>query len=139
MKTKTLVFLSLLFCSTIHAQDIDITGTWTMCGMTWTNGQDITKTTDDQLKAQGAVTDYVLMPEGKMKLTSNMTGSGKLDTFEGTWKLDGKKLIIGLTRDGNPVDIAWDFDFQDGIMILKRSSPNGSSSVENNFKRKESN
>lgn len=137
MKTKTFLLVCLLSCSAIQAQDIDLTGTWTMFEMTWTNGQNINKTSEDQLKADGAFSDYFLMPEGKFKLVSNMTGSGNTDTYEGTWKLDGNKLVIGLSVEGNSMDIVWDLDYKDGIMNLKRTSPDGSTSVVNAFRRKE--
>jgi hypothetical protein len=120
----------------IQAQEIDITGTWTMFEMIWTSGEEVNKTSEDQLKDQGMTTDYFFMPDGKLKLISNMTGSGNLETVEGTWKLEGNKLTCSLRVEENPVDIIWGFEFKDEIIHLNRASPDGSTSVVNSFKRK---
>jgi hypothetical protein len=83
--------LSFLAGSAIQAQVIDITGTWTMFEMIWTSGEDVNKTTEDQLKDQGMISEYDFMPDGMLKLVSNMTGSGQMENVEGTWKLEGDK------------------------------------------------
>jgi hypothetical protein len=139
-KMKIKISLLLLFClltgKEIQAQVIDVTGTWTMFEMIWTSGEEVNKTTEDQLKDQGMITDYFFMPDGKFKLISNMTGSESLETVEGTWKLEGDKLTCSLRMDENLVDIIWDFEFKDDVIHLKRTSPDESSSVVNSFKRK---
>ena len=139
-KMKIKISLLLLFClftaKELLAQEIDITGTWTMFEMTWNSGDEVNKTTEEQLKDQGMTTDYFFMPDGKLKLISNMTGSGNLETVEGTWKLEGDKLIFSLRVDENPVDMIWDFEFKDDFIHLERTSPDGSTSVVNSFKRK---
>ncbi len=138
MKIKISLFV--LFClftgKGLLAQEIDITGTWTMFEMTWTNADEVNLTTEEQLKDEGMTSDYFLMPDGNFKLISNMTGSGNLETVEGTWKLEGDKLILSLRVDEKPMDIRWDFEFKDDFMHLTRTSPDGSSSVVNSFKRK---
>ena len=138
--TKMKISLLLLFClltgMELQAQVSDITGTWTMFEMTWISGEEVNKTTEDQLKDQGMTTDYFIMPDGKFKLISNMTGSESSETVEGTWKLEGDKLTFSLRMDENLVDIIWDFEFKDDVINLKRTSPDGSSSVVNSFKRK---
>ena len=137
---KITISLLVLFClftaKEIQAQEIDITGTWTIFEMTWTSGDEVNKTTEDQLKDQEMTSDYFFMPDGKLKLISNMTGSERLETAEGTWKLEGDKLICSLRVEENPVDIIWDFEFKDDVIHLKRTSPDGSTSVVNSFKRK---
>ena len=139
-KMKIKISLLLLFClftgKELLAQEIDITGTWTMFEMIWESGDEVNKTTEEQLKDEGMTTDYFLMPDGKLKLISNMTGSGNLETVEGTWKLEGEKLIFSFRVDENPVDMIWDFKFIDDFIHLKRTSPDGSTSVVNSFKRK---
>ena len=81
MKVK--ISLLVLFClftgMELLAQEIDITGTWTMYEMAWTSGDEVNTTTEDQLTDEGMSSDYDFMPDGKLKLVSNMTGSGKLD------------------------------------------------------------
>ncbi|MCK5704723.1 MAG: hypothetical protein KAI29_26400 [Cyclobacteriaceae bacterium] len=131
-----LVLFCLLTAKEIQAQEIDITGTWTMVEMIWTSGEEVNKTTKDQLKDEGMTSEYFFMPDGKLKLISNMTGSGNLETVEGTWKLAEDKLTCSLSVDENLVDITWDFEFKDEVIHLKRTSPDGSTSVVNSFKRK---
>jgi len=138
MKIK--ISLLLLFClftgREMLAQEIDISGTWTMYEMIWSTGDDVNKTTEEQLLDQGMTSEYDLMPDGKVKLVSNMTGSGNMETVEGTWKLDGDKLIFSFFFNDNPMELVWDFEYKDGCFHLKRTSPDGSTSVVNSFKRK---
>ena len=138
---KITISLFVLFClftaMDLQAQEIDITGTWTMFEMTWTSGDEVNTTTEDQMKAEGMFSDYFFMPDGKLNLVSNMTsGSDEVVTVKGTWKLEGDKLTTGFIMEENPVDIVWGFEFKDDIIYLKRSAPDGSSSVVNSFKRK---
>ena len=136
MKIRLLLCLCLLAGIAMQAQDIDITGTWTMYEMAWTSGQDVNKTTEEQIKDQGMITDYFFMPEGEFKLVSNMTGSGNMETAEGNWKLEGNQLTCSIPIGENLVDIVWDFELKDEVINLRRSSPDGSTSVVNSFKRK---
>lgn len=137
---KITISLLVLFClltgREMQAQVVDITGTWTMFEMTWTSGEEVNKTTEDQLKDEGMTSEYSFMSDGKLKLISNMTGSGSLETVEGTWKLEGEELTCSLSMDGNSVDIIWGFEFKDEVIHLMRTSPDGSTSVVNSFKRK---
>jgi hypothetical protein len=135
MKISLLLLLSLLAGMAVQAQ-VDIAGTWTMYEMTWTSGQDINTTTEAQMKDQGMMSDYYFMPDGKLKLVSNMTGSGNMETIEGTWKLENDQLTCSLNVGGNLMDIVWDFGFSDDVINLTRTSPDGSTSVVNSFKRK---
>jgi len=92
MKKKILLLLCFLTFSVAKAQEPDIAGTWTMFEMTYVTDQGEQKMSEDQMKANGSITDYIFMPEGKFKMTSNMSGSGTTDTYEGTWKLEGNNL-----------------------------------------------
>lgn len=136
MKRIIILFLALLLITPLFSQEIDITGPWTMFEMIWTQGEDVNKTTEDQLKDQGMFTEYIFMADGKVKLNSNMTGSGKLEAMEGKWKLEGDKLTFSYIMDENPMDIIWDFELKDDVINLKRTFPDGSTSVVNSFKRK---
>ena len=135
-KNSALALLCLLTGMTLHAQEVDITGTWAMYEMTWASGDDVNTTTEDQLKDQGMSTEYYFMPEGKVKLVSNMTGSGTTENIEGTWKLEEDKLTFSLNLEGNLVDLVWDFEYKDDAIHLTRTSPDGTASVVNSFKRK---
>jgi len=136
MKRIIIVFFTLFLVAPLFSQEIDLTGSWTLFEMIWTQGEEVNKTTENQIKDQGMTSEYYFMPDGKLKLISNMTGSGNLETVDGTWKLEGDKLTCSFIMDANSVDIIWDFEFKDDVMHLKRTSPDGSTSVVNSFKRK---
>jgi hypothetical protein len=138
MKFIISLFTSIYLLSAlgIQAQDVDITGTWAIYEMIWTSGDEVNKTTEDQMKEEGMTSEYFFMPEGELKLVSNMTGSGVLETVDGKWKLEEDKLTCSFILEGNPVDITWDFEFRDDAIHLKRTFPDGSTSVINSFKRK---
>ena len=131
-----LLLLCLFSGYALQAQVVDITGDWAMFEMTWTSGEDVNVTTEDQLKDQGMMSEYSFMPDGKLKLVSNMTGSGNMENVEGTWNLEGDKLTCTFKRGENAADIIWDFEFKEDAIHLTRTSPDGSTSVVNSFKRK---
>jgi hypothetical protein len=120
----------------LQAQDVDITGTWIMYEMIWSTGDEVNKTTEDQLKSEGMTSEYSFMSDGKLKLISNMTGSGSLETVDGTWRLEGENLTCSFNMEGTSRDIIWGFEFKDEAIHLTRTSPDGSTSVVNSFKRK---
>lgn len=128
--------LFLLTGMVLQAQVADITGTWTMYEMIWSSGEDVNTTTADQLKDQGMMSEYDFMPDGELKLVSNMTGSGQMETMEGKWKLEGDHLTCSFKMGEQMADIVWDFEFRDDHIHLKRTSPDGATSVVNSFKRK---
>lgn len=120
----------------VMAQEFDITGTWTMFEMTGLRGDEVIKTTEDQMKNEGMISEYSFMSEGKLKVLSNMGGSGNLETLDGTWELEGDKLTCSFKIDESPVAVPYDFEFKDDYIHLKQTFPDGSSSVVNSFKRK---
>lgn len=136
IKFSLLVLFCLFAGMAIHAQEVDITGTWAMYEMTWATGSDVNTTTEDQLKDEGMMSEYDFLPEGKLKLVSNMTGSGNMENIEGSWKLEGDKLTCTFDMGGTLRDIVWDFEYRDDAMHLTRTSPDGATSVVNSFKRK---
>jgi hypothetical protein len=136
---KTILFLLLSFLSFIssRAQTHDLTGTWTMFEYAWTNEQGTQKTTEDQIKADGGITEYTFMEDGNFKVTSNMADeSSGMETYEGTWKLEGDQLMLTLHMGEQSVDLVWSAELQDNLLNLSRKSPDGSVSVINSFKRK---
>ena len=54
----------------------------------------------------------------------------------GTWKLEGDQLTYGFVIEGVQRDFVWGFEFKDEVIHLKRSSPDGSTTVVNSLKRK---
>ena len=137
MKTMLFLLLSFLCFVSYRAHTQDLTGTWTMVEYAWTNDQGTQKTTEDQIKADGGVTEYVFTKEGNFKLTSNMADeSTGMETYEGTWKLEANQLMLKLKMGEELVDLVWNAEFKDDMLNLSRKSPDGSVTVINSFKRK---
>jgi len=136
MKTTAFLFIFLLSGTALMAQDIDLKGTWTMFEMIYSSNEGKNTMTEEKMKADGSVTDYYLMEEGKFKMVSNMSGTGTMDTYEGTWKLAETKLTFSLKIGERIMDVVWDFEFKENIMNLSRTSPDGSLTIINSFKRK---
>jgi len=136
MKTTALLLLSFLFFSSSFSQIVDLTGTWEEFEMTYVSGTDIQKMTEDQMKTDGSVTEFFFLDEGKFKQSSNMSGSGTMDTYEGTWSLEGDKLSLTLNVGGRIMDLVWDVEYKDNILNLSRTSPDGSLTIINSFRRK---
>jgi hypothetical protein len=59
-----------------------------------------------------------------------------METYEGTWKLEGDQLMLTLHMGEQSVDLVWSAELQDNLLNLSRKSPDGSVSVINSFKRK---
>jgi hypothetical protein len=136
MKTTVFLMFSFLSFSSSYGQLVDLTGTWTEFEMTYVSSDGTQKMTEDQMKTDGSVTEFFFLNEGKFKQTSNMSGSGTMDTYEGTWKLEGNKLNLTLNVGGRILDLVWDVEFKDNILNLSRTSPDGSLTIINTFRRK---
>jgi hypothetical protein len=118
------------------AQPPDITGTWTMCEMTHKTPEGNQVMSEEEIKAGNYETDFYFMNDGVFKQTSNMSGSGTKDTYEGTWKLVGDDLILNLYIKEQMMDVIWDFEMKDDRMNLSRTSPDGTQTIVNTFKKK---
>jgi len=142
MKTFTLICMVMLSLSVNCSEDngqgegINITGTWGIIDLTYVTPDGTQKVMEAEIKNGSAVSDYYFMNDSKFKQTSNMSGSGILETYEGTWKITGKKLIITLLYNGQNVDVDYTVELKDEKLILTRTSPDGKMSIVNTFKKK---
>lgn len=138
---KIIVSLFVLFClfsgRELVAQEFVITGTWTMFEMSWTSGDEIVITNEEQLKNKGWTMEYYFIPDGKFNMVSNMSDSVILDTVEGTWKLEGDKLTCNFRMGEVPLAVIYDLEFKDNYIQLKQTFPDGLSTAVNSFKRKQ--
>jgi len=141
---KTLFFICMvtlaffMSCSKENEQEqsLNIEGIWGITDLTYKTSDGIQKVMEDEIIKGSAVTDFFFMTEGKFKQTSNMSGSGTLDTYEGSWKITGDKLIITLQIEGQLIDVDYAYEFKYGLLILTRTSPDGKMSIINTFKKK---
>jgi hypothetical protein len=123
---------------TLKGQDKNIIGTWNL--ISWANTSDAgnDKRTEDQLKAENQSTLYIFLAEGKFKLTTNMSGSGTMENYDGTWKIADKNLTITLKVGEQTADLENTYELKNDTLILTRVIPQQSLSIINTF-RKQSN
>jgi hypothetical protein len=117
-------------------QNLTIEGTWGIIELTYKTSDGTQKVMETEISKGTAVTDFFFMSDGKFKQTSNMSGSGTLDTYEGTWKLTGDQLIITLQIEGQKVDVDYTYEFKNNLLVLTRTSPDGKMSIINTFRKK---
>lgn len=136
MRIIILVFFSIAIFSISYAQDKELIGTWTMFEMTSVKDQGTEKMTEDQMKANGSVTDFFFMEKGKFKQTSNMSGSGTLDTYEGTWKIAENKLVITLRLGERNIDVDYTYELKENKLVLTQTSPDGTMKIVSTYRKK---
>ena len=140
MKTLLLIFIVSMGFSInylrVNEQGINIEGTWGIIDLTYITPQGTQKVMEAEIKSGSAVSDIYFMSDGKFKQTSNMSGSGTMDTYEGIWKITGNKLIITLQINGQPIDVDYTCEMKNELLVLTRTSPDGKMSIVNTFKKK---
>jgi hypothetical protein len=136
MKTLFLIFIASLSFSMSQAQPMKLEGAWSITDLTYKTPDGTQKMMETELANGSAKTDFFFMDDGKFRQTSNMSGSGTMDTYDGKWKLSGEKLIITLQINGQSMDVDYTCELKNGLLILTRTSPNGKMSIINTFKKK---
>ena len=140
MRTLVLLIISTFIfcanCSKEQEQQTNIEGTWGIVDLTYKTPDGTQKVMEAEIKNGTATTDFYFMKDGKFKQTSNMSGSGMLETYDGTWTLNGSKLIITLSLQGQLVDVDYMCEFKNELLVLTRTSPDGKMSIINTFKKK---
>jgi hypothetical protein len=136
MRTFTVLLLCFANILFAEAQDKKLIGTWNITECAYLSANGTEKIMEDQIKAGTATTDYFIMEDGSYKMTSNMSGSGTLDTFEGKWKTSDNNLIMTITVNSQPMEIVWKYEFKDNFLALSRTSPDGSMTIVNTYKKK---
>jgi len=128
------IFAATAFLS--QAQEKGLIGTWNIieCAYITSNGTE--KVMDEQVKAGTAITDYMFIEDSKYKMSSNMSGSGTMDTYEGSWKTSDNDLTMTLTVDNQQMEVVWKYEFRENVLVLSRTSPDGTITVANSFKKK---
>jgi hypothetical protein len=128
------IFVATTFLS--EAQDKELVGTWNIIECAYITNSGTEKIMEEQIKSGTAVTDYFIMEDGKYKMTSNMSGSGTLDTYEGTWKTSDNKLIMTLNINNQPMEIEWKYELKENILVLSRANPDGTLTIANTYRKK---
>lgn len=140
MRTLVLLIISAFIfcanCSKEQEQQTTIEGTWGIIDLTYKTPDGTQKVMEAEIKNGTATTDFYFMKDGKFKQTSNMSGSGMLETYDGTWTLNGSKLIITLSLQGQLIDVDYMCELKNELLVLTRTSPDGKMSIINTFKKK---
>jgi hypothetical protein len=125
-----------LFSAAYSQELLKLTGDWTMFEMSYITSVDIQTMDEAQMKEEGYLTDLCFMEDGQFQQTSNMSGSGTLDTYEGTWEVNEKDLLIHLRIGEREVDVDYTCEMNGEVLILTRTSPDGSLKIVSSYKEK---
>lgn len=136
MKTIVLICLCMTTCFVSSAQVNDLIGEWNLIDFRIDADSDIQQMNEDKLKSDGSVWNLFLMEGDKFKQTSNMSGTGTMDTHEGIWKISGNNLTISILINGQFYDLNYTFILEENILTLVRSNPMGTMKITGKFRKK---
>jgi len=129
-----------LFCTNLFitsvAQDNNLIGTWSIIDLTYVSDQGTQKFMEAGIKAGTSITDLYIMKDGKFRQTSNMSGTGTMDTYEGTWETAENNLTFTLKIGEQVADLEYKYELKENILNLIRSNPQGTMKITMDFKRK---
>lgn len=135
MKTLFLLFVITFSASLCKAQENNLVGTWNIIECAYSSGRGTERILEQDILSGSIVTKFFLMDEGKFKQTSNTSGAGSLDTYQGSWEVSDNKLIITLYINNRSVKIEWDYDLKENILVLSRRNPTGNLTITNIFRK----
>ena len=133
MKTFFLAAICLITFSTLNGQDKNLVGTWNLTSWANVTTEGTTKMTEAQMKEENQSTLYIFLEDGKFKVNSNMAGSGTMDSYDGTWKSSGNKVIITLKIGEQTADLDNTYELRNDTLILTRVAPDNSIKIINTF------
>lgn len=137
MKTLLVTLICMASCMPLIAQNKALTGVWAITDLSYVSEQGVQKMMEAEIKSGTAITDFYIMEEGLFRQTSNMSGSGTMDTYEGNWKTVNGKLIINLMINGQKSpDLEYLYKLEDSVLTLERSNPQGTLKIVMLFKKK---
>jgi hypothetical protein len=58
-----------------------------------------------------------------------MSGGSTVSTQEGTWKIEGNKVIMTLQLGERKVDIDYSYELKENALFLTRTSPDGNMKI----------
>ena len=122
MKTLIITLFCISTFSITTAQKTNLIGTWNIIEFKIINENNSNKTTKDQLKENESVWDLVFIEKGKFKQSSNMH-SGNLESQNGTWETSENNLTLTLLINDSEIELGYEYEIKDNILILKRSNP----------------
>ena len=135
---KTFILFSfLIVASTISSsQDTNFTGAWNLIDFEIISDDYNERLNEDKLKEDGSVWDLFFMEESQFKQTSNMSGSGTMDSQEGTWEVKGNNLRLLITMGVQKMEIIYTYEFEENLLVLRRKNPAGTMEIISKFRMK---
>jgi len=135
---KTFILFSfLIVTSTVsRAQDTNFTGAWNLIDFEIISDDYNERLNEDKLKGDGSVWDLFFMEESQFKQTSNMSGTGTMDSQEGSWEVKGNNLRLLITMGVQKMEIIYIYEFEENLLVLKRKNPAGTMEIISKFRMK---
>ncbi|MFY9154350.1 MAG: lipocalin family protein [Prolixibacteraceae bacterium] len=136
MKTLILICLCLATWIVSNAQVNDLNGEWNLIEFSTDTENGNEQMNEEKLKGDGSVWNLFFLEEAKFRQTSNMSESGTMDTYEGTWKKSGDNLTISILINGQYYDLYYTCKLDGNILTLVRSNPMGTMKITGKFRKK---
>jgi len=132
---KTFAFL-LLWMATITvslAQDKELIGNWDITECAYCTESGTLKTMEKEIAAGTAITTFIFEQDGTFIQTSNMTSSREMETFAGTWEINGPLLTVKVQTNKGRMKFDYSYELKGDTLILTVSS--GTAKFVNTFKK----
>lgn len=136
MKALVISIIYLMMFSSLNAQEGGLPGRWSISEVVYTTEQGTQKVMEAEILDGSAVTEMELLADGTFTQSTNMTGSGNMENYQGKWKASGTELIFTLEIAGQVRDIVWTFDVKDNTLTLTRTNPAGTMKLVNAYRKK---
>ena len=134
MKALHTICLLILTSSIAIAQQQVFPGTWKVVDFKMVMEENTNHMDEARLNKEGAVWDLIFGEDGSLTQTSNMR-NGQMESWEGRYETEGDKLNLFLTVDGREMQLQYQYEFQEGLLNLKRSNPMGTVHVLTQFRK----
>jgi len=133
---KTVLSIVIFFAAflTLTAQE-ELIGKWSIIEFNMTNNDESNIKDEAMLQKEGLVWDIFLNEDEEFTQTSNMR-NGEMETHEGEWEATDDKLTLEFEIDGDDFKITYEYMFEDEVLMLMRSSPDATVSVQVKFVKK---
>lgn len=133
MKTLFMVLFYFFIVSKSTGQTTNLIGTWNIIDFSVISENNNDTRDEQKLKEDDSVWDLFFMEEGKLKQTSNMS-NGKIETWEGKWKISDKDLTLLLEVNNQEIELFYTYTLKENIFILEHSNPKGTMKIVSKFR-----
>jgi hypothetical protein len=135
MRTYCILFICICFLSHTNAQDSLLVGNWKIIDFEVVSEEKTETISEKNLKDEDSVWEIQLLEDGNLIQTSNMSSTGTLDTFEGTWITDADTLVISIKMEENYMPVNYIWELKDELLYLTRNNPTGTMKLITKFRK----